>query len=73
MDIIRSANRKQLNAFRTDYIKRVVARFNMDESKPAITYLALPCKLEDNMKLASNDEKDRMSHVPCMNTNYLFT
>ena len=64
MRIIRDKANGTLKLSQSEYVKKVLSRFNMNEAKPVSTLLGSHFKLSKEQSLKTEEERDHMSKVP---------
>ena len=64
MRIIRDKANGTLKLSQSEYVKKVLSRFNMNEAKPVSTPLSSHFKLSKEQLLKIEEERDHMSKVP---------
>ena len=64
MRIIRDKANGTLKLSQSEYVKKVLSRFNMNEAKPVSTPLGSHFKLSKEQSLKTEEERDHMSKVP---------
>ena len=64
MRIIRYKANGTLKLSQSEYVKKVLSRFNMSEAKPMSTPLGSHFKLSKEQSLKTEEERDHMSKVP---------
>ena len=64
MRIIRDKANGTLKLLQSEYVKKILSRFNMNEAKPVSTPLGSYFKLSKEQSLKTEKEKDHMSKVP---------
>ena len=64
MEIHRDRQGQKLILSQKNYIKRVLQRFKIDNSKPVSTPLGSHFKLSSDLYQQSDIEREQMSHVP---------
>lgn len=67
MDIIRNRKERELKLMQTDYIIKVLSKFQMDSSKPVSVALASHFKLSCEQKPKDDQERREMSMIPYVN------
>ena len=65
MRIIRDKTNGTLKLKQSEYVKKVLSRFNMNEAKPVSTPLGSHFKLSKEQSSKTKEERDHMSKVPC--------
>ena len=69
MRIIRDKANGTLKLSQSEYVKKVLSRFNMNEAKPVSTPLGSHFKLSKEQSSKTEEERDHMSKVPYHNPN----
>ena len=64
MRIIRDKANGTLKLSQSEYVKKVLSRFNMNEAKPVSTPLGSHFKLSKEQSPKTEEERDHMSKVP---------
>ena len=64
MRIIRDKANGTLKLSQSEYVKKVLSRFNMNEAKPVSTSLCSNFKLSKGQSLKTKEERDHMNKVP---------
>ena len=64
MRIIGDKTNGTLKLSQSEYVKKVLSRFNMNEAKPVSTHLGSHFKLSKEQSLKTEEERDHMSKVP---------
>ena len=64
MRIIRDKANGMLKLSQYEYVKKVLSRFNMNETKPVSTLLGIHFKLSKEQSPKTEEERDHMSKVP---------
>ena len=64
MRIIRDKVNGTLKLSQSEYVKKVLSRFNMNEVKPVSTPLGSHFKLNKEQSLKTEEKRDHMSKVP---------
>ena len=64
MRIIRDKANGTLKLSQSEYVKKVLSRFNMNEAKPVSTLLGSHFKLSKEQSPKTEEERDYMSKVP---------
>ena len=64
MRIIRDKANGTLKLSQSEYVKKVLSRFNMNETKPVSTPLGSHFKLSKEQSPNTEEERDHMSKVP---------
>ena len=64
MRIIRDKANGTLKLSQSEYVKKVLSRFNMNEAKPVSTPLCSHFKLSKGQSLKTKEERDHMNKVP---------
>ena len=64
MRIIRDKANGTLKLSQSEYVKKALSRFNMNEAKPVSTPLGSYFKLSKEQSLKTEEERDHMSKVP---------
>ena len=64
MRIIRDRANGTLKLSQTEYVRKILSRFSMDEAKPVSTPLGSHFKLDKEQSLKTQEERDYMSKVP---------
>lgn len=67
MDIYRKRDKGELHLRQTDYIKRVLKKFNMHEAKAVIIPLGAHLKLSENQSPTTEEEEKYINKVPYAN------
>ena len=68
MRIIRDKTNGTLKLSQSEYVKKVLSRFNMNEAKPMSTPLDSHFKLSKKQSSKTKEERDHMSKVPYAST-----
>lgn len=68
MEIVRGRKRKLMFLTQKSYIRKVLLRFGMDESKPIQTPLANHFKLSAAQCLQTDTKEQKMANIPYSNT-----
>ena len=68
MRIIRDKANGTLKLSQSEYVKKVLSRFNMNEAKPVNTPLCSHFKLSKGQSLKTKEERDHMNKVPYAST-----
>ncbi|RVW83885.1 Retrovirus-related Pol polyprotein from transposon TNT 1-94 [Vitis vinifera] len=68
MRIIRDKANGTLKLSQSEYVKKVLSRFNMNEAKPVSTPLGSHFKLSKEQSPKTEEERDHMSKVPYAST-----
>ncbi|RVW30980.1 Retrovirus-related Pol polyprotein from transposon TNT 1-94 [Vitis vinifera] len=68
MRIIKDKANGTLKLSHSEYVKKVLSRFNMNEAKPVSTPLGSHFKLSKEQSLKTEEERDHMSKVPYAST-----
>ena len=68
MRIIRDKANGTLKLSQSEYVKKVLNRFNMNEAKPVSTPLGSHLKLSKEQSSKTEEERDHMSKVPYAST-----
>ena len=64
MQIIRDRESKVLYLSQADYVKRVLTRFNMEDSKPVSTPLSAHFQLSKSLEPTTDDDFNYMREIP---------
>ena len=64
MRIIRDKANGTLKLSQAEYVKKVLSRFNMNETKPVSTLLGIHFKLSKEQSPKTEEERDHLSKVP---------
>ena len=64
MRIIRDKANGTLKLSQSEYVKKVLSRFNMNEAKPVSTPLCSHFKLSKGQSLKTKEEREYMNKVP---------
>ena len=64
MRIIKDKANDTLKLSQSEYVKKVLSRFNMNETKPMSTTLGSHFKLSKEQSPKTEEERDHMSKVP---------
>ena len=68
MRIIRDKANGTLKLSQAEYVKKVLSRFNMNETKPMSTLLGIHFKLSKEQSPKTEEERDHMNKVPYAST-----
>ena len=68
MRIIRDKANGTLKLSQSEYVKKVLSRFNINEAKPVSTPLCSHFKLSKGQSLKTKEERDHMRKVPYAST-----
>ncbi|KAH9657805.1 hypothetical protein KPL70_023225 [Citrus sinensis] len=63
-NIIRDRDSKTLYLSQADYVKKVLARFNIEDSKPITTPLSTHFQLSKSLELTTDDDLNYMRKIP---------
>ena len=64
MQIIRDRDSKTLYLSQADYVKKVLTRFSMEDSKPVTTSLSAHFQLSKSLELTTDDDLNYMRKIP---------
>ena len=68
MRIIRNKANGTLKLSQSEYVKKVLSKFNMNEAKPVSTPLGSHFKLSKEQSPKTEEERDHMNKVPYAST-----